>query len=49
MSFKYKQMDLFMLPTKCDVINDIYFEKKGISNCKSNDFIFIKKNCFKNN
>ena len=28
MSFKYKQMDLFMLPTKCDVINDIYFEKK---------------------
>ena len=28
MSFKYKQMDLFMLPTKCYVINDINFEKK---------------------
>ena len=28
MSFKYKQLDLFMLPTKCDVINDINFKKK---------------------
>ena len=28
MSFKYKQMYLFMLHTKCDVINDIYLEKK---------------------
>ena len=47
MSFKYKQMDLFMLPTKCDVINDINFEKKGRSNSKLNDFIFIKNTAIK--
>ena len=43
MSFKCTQMNIFMLPTKYDIINEINFEKKTKSKGNARDFIYIKK------